>query len=314
MAALIASAALAHSPLINCDAPEDERPSIQRYRAITATLGERVRAARPDVVVIIGQDHFRTLFYDLMPAFVIGTGRVDGWGDWGTATGPFPCSTSLARHLHRSLLEEGFDPACSYDLRVDHGVTQPLQLLGLPEDIPLVPVLINTGAPPMPSPRRCHDFGAALGRAIRSHDSGARVVVIGSGGISHAPPSWRVESEDPADAQRVQDLIHGRSRVAANEDARREGLVKAVLAGRYDHSVRRDWDEKVLREFAAGRVRQLAESLDEATIERDGGSGGQEIRTWLAASAAWGPGPMEVLGYEPIRFLITGMGAVVAGA
>ncbi|MBM3561498.1 MAG: 2,3-dihydroxyphenylpropionate 1,2-dioxygenase, partial [Alphaproteobacteria bacterium] len=152
MAAIVAAGALSHSPLMNKPAPAADAPAIARYRDIARELGRRIATAAPDVLVVIGQDHFRTLFYDMMPPFVIGTGTIRGWGDWATPRGPFAPHLPLARHLHRALLGADFDVACSYDLEVDHGITQPLQLLGLREDLPLVPVLINTAAPPLPTP------------------------------------------------------------------------------------------------------------------------------------------------------------------
>lgn len=312
MATLAAAGALSHSPLINRTPPAEEAAAIERYRGIAKKLGEHFRKARPDVLVIVGQDHMRTLFYDLMPAFAIGTGRVDGWGDWGTAKGPFPTSPALARHIHRFLLADGFDAACSYDMRIDHGIAQPLQLLDVADTMPIVPILINTGAPPLPTPWRCFEFGESLMQAIASFDQPLRVGIIGSGGISHSPPSGNVESEAPADAAMVEQLIHGRAQVAAREMARQEGLVNGVLAGKFRGSVRPEWDRMILDRLGRGEAATLARNLDEASIDRDGGYGGQEIRTWLAIGGACGGAPMEVLGYEPIDFLITGMGAVKA--
>jgi 2,3-dihydroxyphenylpropionate 1,2-dioxygenase len=313
MARIVAACALSHSPLMNIPrAPADDAERIERYRAITARLADRLREAAPEVYLIIAQDHFRSLFYDNMPAFCIGTGRVDGWGDWATSKGPFNNDLKLARHLHRSLLAADFEPACSYDLRIDHGIAQPLQLLDLPDSVPMVPILINTGAPPLPTPRRCYAFGQALTRAIERYAGDTRVAVIGSGGISHAPPSWNVESTDPALTDRIERLIHGRAAVNANEQARQDGLVEAVLAGKFADSIREDWDRAFLAALARGGAAQMAESLDEASIERDGGYGGQEIRTWLAAAGTVDGRAMTTLGYEPIPYLITGMGAVIA--
>lgn len=310
MAEIAAAGALAHSPLINKPPPAQDAPQIATYRGHAAELGRRIMAARPDVLLIFGQDHLRTLFYDMMPAFVVGTGRIDGWGDWETLTGPFATSPDLARHLHRSLMDAGFDPACSYDLKVDHGITQPLQLCDLPDDLPLVPVLINTAAPPMPAPARCYAFGAAVGAAIASFPENLRVVVLGSGGLSHAPPNWDVESDDPADTEIVERLIHGRAQVSANEAAREANLVKNYK--KFVHAISPEWDRAMLDRFAKGDAQALAGELTAETIEAGGGYGGQEIRTWLAMAGAAGNPAMDVLGYEPIEFLVTGMAAVAA--
>ena len=173
-------------------------------------------------------------------------------------------------------------------------------------------VALLDAAPPLPTPFRCFEFGESVAQAISGYDKHLRVGIIGSGGISHAPPSGDVESEAPDDAAMVERLIHGRALVEANEQARQEGLVSGVLAGRFRGSVRPEWDRMILDKLAHGEAASLARNLDEASIDRDGGCGAQEIRTWLAVGGACGGAPMEVVGYEPIDFLITGMGAVRA--
>jgi 2,3-dihydroxyphenylpropionate 1,2-dioxygenase len=310
MATLVAAGALSHSPLITFPQPDDEVGAIERFRAMTRQLGGRIIAAKPDVLVIIGQDHFRTLFYDLMPPFVIGTGRVEAWGDWKTVKGQLNSVPALGRHLHRGLLHAEFDVACSYDLLVDHGITGALLLMELPEAMPIVPVIINTTAPPMPTPYRCYKFGQTLGEAIATFPESMRVAVLGSGGMSHSPPSGNVESQDQADAAAVSRLIHGREHTLRDEARREENLLSAVRAGKFHGSVRPDWDHKILNHFTRGEAGLLAGSLDEAAIDRDGGNGGQEIRTWLAAAGACEGRKAEILGYEPIECLITGMGVI----
>lgn len=312
MAQIVAAGALSHSPLINFDADPTDAAAIERYRTMTRRLGDAIRAARPDVLVMIGQDHFRSLFYDLMPPFVIGTGRVDGWGDWRTAKGPFNVATGLARHIHRALLAREFDCAASYDLRVDHGITQPFQLLDIAETTTIVPILVNTSAPPLPTPWRSYAFGEALAAAISGFAEPLRVAIIGSGGLSHSPPAGNVESTRPEDAQRVLRMIAGRATVAQDEDARVTGLLAAVRAGKFADSVRPQWDRLILDRLMRGEAKMLASELDEPGIERDGGNGGQELRTWLAMCGATAGVPVDVLGYEPIPYLITGMGVVRA--
>jgi 2,3-dihydroxyphenylpropionate 1,2-dioxygenase len=272
-------------------------------------LGRQLLAARPDVLVVFGPDHFRTLFYDNMPAWCIGVGRVDGWGDWETPTGPFATAPGFARHLVRHLLDHDFDPAYSYALQVDHGISEVPQLCELP-DLPLVPVLLNTSAPPMPTPARCYAFGQAVGQAIAACEEPLRIAVVGSGGLSHSPPMVSVESEDPAHADQVQRLIHGRGQVLADARAREERLIRTVA--QYAPLIRPDWDRAFLARICRGEAAALARELDWGTLEAEAGNGGQEVRTWLAMAGTVGSPPMELLGYEPIPFLITGMGAVVA--
>jgi 2,3-dihydroxyphenylpropionate 1,2-dioxygenase len=296
---------------MNVEAPEAEGPAIARFRSGVDELARRLHNARPDVVVVMAPDHFRSQFYENMPAFCIGVGELEGWGDWNTPVGPFRVQTSLARHILRSLLGWGFDPSHSYRLRVDHGLTQPLELLSI-ADIPIVPIIINAAAPPLPLPWRVHAFGLAVGAALSSFDRDLRVAVIGSGGLSHAPPALSVESRDPADATRVERMIAGREFVLSEGAAREASLVATV--GQYSARINPAWDRAILSGFAAGDGATISRQLDADAIERDGGNGGQEIRTWIAAAAAAGDPRMDIVCYEPIPFFITGMGVMVTSA
>src|SRR4051812_18387891 len=103
MANIVFGAALSHSPLINFVAKRDHE-QIQTFTAALQEVRGRLEATKPDVLVIFGPDHFRTLFYDLMPAFVIGIGSVEGWGDWDTPRGPFVTNPVFAKHILDNLL------------------------------------------------------------------------------------------------------------------------------------------------------------------------------------------------------------------
>ena len=95
-----------------------------------------------------------------------------------------------------------------------------------------------------------------------------------------------------------------------NAAAREANLVDNYQ--KFVHAISPDWDRAMLDRFAQGDAEALAAELDSDAIEAGGGYGGQEIRTWLAMAGAAGNPAMEVLGYEPIEFLVTGMAAVAA--
>ncbi len=307
MATIVAGGALSHSPLMNLDVPEGERESVAAFRDAARALGERIRAARPDVVVVCAQDHFRSVYYNNMPAFLIGTGDVTRLGDWHGPAGPLPVHPELARYLARGLFARGFEPSLSYDLKVDHGTAQVLELLGL-EDVPVIPVLVNAAAPPLPTPARCYDFGRALGAAVESYPGALRVAVVGSGGLSHAPLKVAIETEQ--DPVQREFFIHGRQAPGMNDEVR----IGRIL-GRIDDlaaAIRPEWDRMVLARFAAGEAAALAMELDADAIEAGGGSGGQELRSWLAMLGALQGAAVSVLHYAPVRFLVTGMAAIAA--
>jgi 2,3-dihydroxyphenylpropionate 1,2-dioxygenase len=297
--------AMSHSPMMNYPIPKDHE-QVEVFKSAIAEMGRRIRAAKADVIVIFGPDHFRALFYDLMPAFVIGVGSVAGWGDWNTPEGPFLTCPPLAKHILKSALNEGFDPASSYDIKVDHGVVQPIQLMDL-ADLPIVPIVFNAAGPPLPTPIRCHAFGAAIGRAIESFPEDLRVAIVASGGISHDPPTPSPESADPEIVERA---IHGRTNGFAASKERETSLLKNVdkLQGR----INAEWDRYILDHILSGKAATLARELTTESIFAAAGNGAQEIRTWIAMAGALGDRRLNEICYEPINALVTGMGVIVS--
>jgi len=145
--------------------------------------------ARPDTVVVFYNDHGLNFFLDRMPTFAVGTAPEyrnadEGWGL--PPYRPFQGDEDLGWHLVESLVAESFDIVTCQEMLVDHAFTIPLKLFW-PKSCPVttVPVCINTVQFPLPSARRCYQLGQAVGEAIRSWDSDKRVVVIGTGGLSH---------------------------------------------------------------------------------------------------------------------------------
>jgi len=146
---------------------------------------------RPDVAVVVYNDHGLNFFLDKLPTFAIGAAAEYQTGDEGwnlPAVRPFPGDPALSWHVINSVVTAGFDVTMCQEMAVDHAVCNPMQLLwpgGEPWPVRIIPVEINTVQFPLPSAARCYEFGQAIGRAIASYPSGERVVVIGTGGLSH---------------------------------------------------------------------------------------------------------------------------------
>ena len=149
---------------------------------------------KPDVAVVIYNDHGLNFFLDKMPTFAIGAAPQYHNADegWGIPTmAPFRGNLDLSWHLINSLVQNEFDITTCQEMLVDHAFTLPMALLYPQADqqghwpVTTVPVCLNTVQFPLPSSARCYKFGQAIGRAIRSWDSDARVVLIGTGGLSH---------------------------------------------------------------------------------------------------------------------------------
>lgn len=295
---------LSHSPFATLLPPRGADAPGGRFLRDARRVRDAVARLEPDAVVVIGPDHFHGAFYDLMPPFTIGVESAVGFGDYGSTPGELPVAGDLAWHVHDVVTEAGFDLALSYSLTVDHGVVQSYEMATGGFDVPVVPVVVNTAAPPLPSPARCVALGAALGTAIESATAPDRVLVVASGGLSHWLPSN--DPRDPSvDGARRSTLIHGRADVEAFSAAR-EPRVRA-MAGNPDARVNADWDRWFLDRLTDGDLDPVV-ALGHDGIEEAAGSGGQEIRTWLAGMAAV-RASLRWSGYEPVPEWITGMAA-----
>ncbi len=303
MSEIIGLVGMSHSPFATMLPPAGPAEPGGRFLAGAARVAAAVADLAPDAVVVIGPDHFHANFYDVMPPFVLGVEAAEGFGDFGSRTGPLPVAARLAWPVRDALAQAGFDLALSYALTVDHGLVQSYDMVLGGADIPLVPLVINTAAPPLPSLQRCADLGTALGAAVRAAPYPGRVLLLASGGLSHWLPS-NDPRDLPAGAERREQVIRGR-RDVRTVAARREPLVLA-MAGDPEAQVNTDWDTWFLGRLAAADLAAVT-ALGDDGLEKHAGSGGHEIRTWLTGLAAAGR-PLAWTSYEPVPQWITGMG------
>jgi protocatechuate 4,5-dioxygenase beta chain len=145
---------------------------------------------KPDVVVLIYNDHGLNFFLDKMPTFSVGAAPTyvnadEGWGI--PSLPPFTGNLPLSWHLIESLVGEEFDLTTCQEMLVDHAFTLPMALLWPDQKWPVtvVPVCINTVQAPVPSAKRCWKLGEAIGRAVASWKGDEKVLVMGTGGLSH---------------------------------------------------------------------------------------------------------------------------------
>jgi len=150
-----------------------------------------VRDLRLDTVIVIYNDHASAFSLELLPTFAIGAADSYAPADEGYGARNVPVAhgdADLSWHLIDSVIPEGFDLAVAQKLDVDHGLTVPLAVLfGTPHEWPVtvVPIAVNVVQQPTPSAQRCFDLGRAIGRAVATFPGGARVGVVGTGGMSH---------------------------------------------------------------------------------------------------------------------------------
>jgi len=146
--------------------------------------------SRPDTVVVVYNDHGLNFFLDQMPTFAVGAAPSYCNADegWGLPQLPaFSGQTELSWHLIEQLAAEDFDLTTCQEMLVDHAFTLPMALLWPDQRWPVkvVPVCINTVQAPLPTAARCLKLGQAIGRAVASWASDEKVLVLGTGGLSH---------------------------------------------------------------------------------------------------------------------------------
>ncbi len=150
-----------------------------------------LKNARPDVVIVVYNDHGLNFFLDKVPTFALGCADEyhnadEGWGLKPVA--PFKGNAPLSWHLAESLVEQEFDICMCQEMKVDHGFVNPIRALyGDHEVWPVeaIPLAVNTVQHPVPTARRCYKLGKALGKALKSYPDDTRVVILGTGGMSH---------------------------------------------------------------------------------------------------------------------------------
>src|ERR1700691_891265 len=191
MAELVGAFAASHGPLIARDW-EKLTPAVRDWLAASFDeLSRRLKATRPDVLVIVAPDHWTNFFIENPPTVCIGIGTEHDGPPEPFLKPRFPHQTlaghgGLARHVLRTALASGFDPALSHHLALDHGFCLPLWRMGLDPMPAIVPFILNSLEDPMPTMARCLEWGHLIAKAVASYPEDLRVAVLASGGLSHS--------------------------------------------------------------------------------------------------------------------------------
>jgi protocatechuate 4,5-dioxygenase beta chain len=146
---------------------------------------------KPDVCIVVYNDHASAFSLDLVPTFALGCAAEfavadEGWGP--RAVPPVKGHPELAWHIAQSVVLDEFDITIVNKMDVDHGLTVPLSLMfGQPEEwpCPIVPLCVNVIVYPVPTGHRCYMLGKAIRKAVESFEQNLRVVIFGTGGMSH---------------------------------------------------------------------------------------------------------------------------------
>jgi protocatechuate 4,5-dioxygenase beta chain len=222
MAEIVAVIASTHHPFYyraSTSTGEERPPFADEWTAKILAFRETLTRANPDVLVMVGSDHFHQLWLDNMPQFLVGKAPTydANWyneeREFGLPRLTLKGQEDLSAHILRAGLDSGFDLAFSNELRIDHSITCPIITLRPEADLPIVPIYTNIFAPPLPQPSRFVKLGETIRQIVAEWPSHLRVAVIGTGHLSlelGGPRQFGPHGPDPEfDARAVEWIANG---------------------------------------------------------------------------------------------------------
>lgn len=212
MAKLVSIIGVTHNPVLAGMARPGVPPDLVRVRDRFVEQREKLKEAKPDVILCVGNDHFNHLFMDNMPAFLIGKSpTAKGTSAWERRLGlpDYSCKVDVA--LAKRLIREGFerrtDFAFSDEFILDHAFTFPLAHLRPEQDLPIIPIFCNVMAPPIAPAQRFYQVGETLRQIIEDVPGDTRVAAMCSGHLSVEIGGPRPANPDPAFDQWAMALV-----------------------------------------------------------------------------------------------------------
>jgi protocatechuate 4,5-dioxygenase beta chain len=193
MARIIAGVTTSHVPAIGAalDLGKTAEPYWQPLFAGYEFSKRWIAERKPDVVVLVYNDHASAFSLELIPTFAIGCAESFAPADEGWGPRPVPVvqgHPELAWHIAQSTILDEFDMTIVNRMDVDHGLTVPLSLMfGQPAAWPckVIPLAVNVVQYPPPTGNRCWNLGRAIRKAVESYPEDLKVMVWGTGGMSH---------------------------------------------------------------------------------------------------------------------------------
>jgi protocatechuate 4,5-dioxygenase beta chain len=193
MARIVAGVATSHVPAVGAALDHGRTqepywaPVFKGYEFSKRWIAEQ----KPDVVILVYNDHASAFSLELIPTFAIGCADAFEPADegWGPRKVPrVQGHPELAWHIAEATILDEFDMTIVNKMDVDHGLTVPLSLMfGQPDTWPcrVIPLAVNVVQYPPPTGNRCYQLGKAIGRAVASFDQDLKVMIFGTGGMSH---------------------------------------------------------------------------------------------------------------------------------
>ena len=193
MGKIVAAMGTVHAPQLFVRPPSEDPAQLDADIAAMRLLGKDLDEAKPDVALVIGNDHMETFFLTSVPTFAILAGERSR-AEFARKNYDLPIHQGFAEDLLDKLVNAGFDMAYSQDAVLGHAFAAVYEWVIEDRKIPVVPIFVNAYLPPLPTPRRCAELGKVIAKVIA--DRPERVAIIASGGMSHFPGTWKYPKPD----------------------------------------------------------------------------------------------------------------------
>jgi 2,3-dihydroxyphenylpropionate 1,2-dioxygenase len=193
MGKIVAAMGTVHAPQLFVRPPSEDPAQLDADIAAMRLIGKDLKEAKPDVAIVIGNDHMETFFLSSVPTFAILAGE-QSHAEFAGKKYDLPVHQGLAEDLLDKLVAADFDMTYSQDAVLGHAFAAVYEWVIGDSKIPVVPIFVNAYLPPLPTARRCAALGKAIADVIASRPE--RVAIIASGGMSHFPGTWKYPKPD----------------------------------------------------------------------------------------------------------------------
>ena len=188
MADIVMAYSASHAPMMSADKESAPPDQAERFFGGLAKVCQQAADSRPQAIVFMTGEHFTNFFLQNLPQIAIGLGSghqgpLEKWLNIPKTI--IPGDPGLAEHVLEALVADGFYPALSHKMKLDHGFMTVYHELDPEMELPVVPIVLNCTTPPLMTLRQSYEFGKSVGAAIRSYDGLERVGLVGAGGLSH---------------------------------------------------------------------------------------------------------------------------------
>jgi len=210
MAEIVGGFVVPHNPVMYFNPKGASQEQSDTVYGAYAKMADRIKELKADTAIIIGCDHYILFGTECLPRYVISTGEIEGPVDQlpGIKRAPIASNAALGEHIAQHGFATGFDWTVGRALHVDHSVGIPHHLMVKPNGgMTTVAVMLACGVDPYLPIRRAWDLGENIAEAVAGFPGSDRVVVIGSGGISHHVGDERMGEVNPDFDRKILDIV-----------------------------------------------------------------------------------------------------------